>query len=141
MSTHSNIGIVNDDGSLTYIYCHSDGYPSWNGRILLEHYTDPKKIKELMALGNISSLGANIGRKHDFDNYEVSRKNNWTRAYMRDRGEKGQEARTVKPKQPGNDTPFCVCEEEFFYVFKDGVWWMSDGGELQPLTPQMCVEE
>ncbi len=27
MATRSNIGIVNDNGSVTGIYCHWDGYP------------------------------------------------------------------------------------------------------------------
>ncbi len=27
MSTHSYIGIENSDGSITYAYCHFDGYP------------------------------------------------------------------------------------------------------------------
>jgi len=35
MSTRSNIGIVNGDGSVKAIYCHFDGYPAYVGRILL----------------------------------------------------------------------------------------------------------
>ena len=27
MATRSNIGILNTDGSVYYIYCHYDGYP------------------------------------------------------------------------------------------------------------------
>jgi len=30
MATRSNIGIVNEDGSVTGIYCHWDGYPENN---------------------------------------------------------------------------------------------------------------
>ena len=32
MSTRSNIGIINADGSVTAIYCHNDGYPSGVGK-------------------------------------------------------------------------------------------------------------
>ena len=40
MATRSVIGIVNLDKSITGIYCHYDGYPENNGKILLNHYTD-----------------------------------------------------------------------------------------------------
>ncbi len=35
MATRSNIGIVNEDGSITGIYCHYDGYPEYVGKMLL----------------------------------------------------------------------------------------------------------
>ena len=40
MATRSNIGIVNEDDSITAIYCHWDGYPEHNGKILLNHYNN-----------------------------------------------------------------------------------------------------
>ena len=57
MSTRSHIGIWNEDGSLDAIYCHWDGYPSYNGALLLHHYQDPEKIRELIALGDITARG------------------------------------------------------------------------------------
>lgn len=90
MSTRSVIARENEDGSLDAIYCHSDGYLSHNGRILLEHYRDPGKVSALIALGSISSLAEEIGEKHSFDDYEAHR--NWVRAYHRDRGEELQAA-------------------------------------------------
>ena len=50
MATRSSISIVSErteNGKGKTIYSHWDGYPSHNGRILLEHYQDPKKIKAL----------------------------------------------------------------------------------------------
>lgn len=67
MSTRSFIGMLNDDGTVTGHYCHSDGYYSWNGRILNEHYRDAAKVKRLIDLGGMSVLGPDIGKKHDFD--------------------------------------------------------------------------
>jgi hypothetical protein len=59
MSTRSLIFILENN---TYhgIYCHSDGYPSGNGSILLHNYQDIKKIKQLINLGDISHLGTTI---------------------------------------------------------------------------------
>lgn len=63
MSTRSNIGMVSKDGkSAQVIYCHSDGYPSYNGKILLEHYQDEKKIKQLIKLGTFLTLDPRSGR-------------------------------------------------------------------------------
>ena len=42
MSTRSHIGIWNEDGSLDVIYCHWDGYPSYNGAVLFHHYQEPE---------------------------------------------------------------------------------------------------
>ena len=39
MSTRSSIAIKHGD-RIKSIYCHSDGYLEYNGRVLLEHYSD-----------------------------------------------------------------------------------------------------
>lgn len=91
MSTRSFIGTYNDDDTLTGIYCHFDGYPEGVGRTLLDHWTDPDKVTALMALGNLSTLGAELGMAHEFDDRTHP---DWCLAYGRDRGEKGQEAKT-----------------------------------------------
>ena len=48
MSTRSTIAIELADGTVKQVYCHSDGYLSYNGRILFEHYSDPAKLEELI---------------------------------------------------------------------------------------------
>jgi len=85
MATRSTIAKVMEDGTIRSIYCHWDGYPDYVGRILGTHYTDPTKIDQLLALGDISTLDVEIGEKQDFDD----RKEGWTLAYGRDRGETG----------------------------------------------------
>jgi hypothetical protein len=72
MATRSRIGIQNPDGSVNSIYCHFDGYPSHNGVILQDHYSDRDKLQQLIELGDISSLGDDLLT---------------TRAYHRDRNE------------------------------------------------------
>lgn len=87
MSTRSLIGIK-ENNKYSVIYCHSDGYPEHNGKILLEHYNSMDMAKELIALGDLSLLGERIapnpGEKHTFD----EPLDNVTIAYHRDRGEK-----------------------------------------------------
>lgn len=105
MGTRSTIGVVNADGTVTGIYCHWDGYPDHNGRILRNHYTTPDKIIKLMKLGDLSVLGPEIGRKHAFSPFEVPdservafeiKTEGWCTAYGRDRGEEGTKAQKYK---------------------------------------------
>ena len=86
MATRSYIGKLNPDNTVSYIYCHHDGYPEHNGVILQEHYSTPFKVDQLLALGDLSVLAEEIGDKQDFNDY-VNRNRNWCLAYGRDRGE------------------------------------------------------
>ena len=72
MATRSRIAIENEDGSVNSIYCHFDGYPEGVGKTLQNDYTDRSKVKELIALGDISILRSTTET---------------TEAYHRDRGE------------------------------------------------------
>jgi hypothetical protein len=117
MATRSYIGIRNSDDSVEYIYCHFDGYPSHNGAILTQHYTSLDKVKELIALGDLSILGAEIGEKHDFNDKNTSLFKNWCLAYGRDRGENNISARSDKFKQVVTDD-----NVDYVYVF-DGDYW------------------
>lgn len=126
MGTRSAIGIQNADGSVTAIYCHWDGYPSWNGKMLKDHYADEAKVRELIALGDISSLQKEVGEKHPFDTYHLKesekdpRWENWTTAYMRDRGETG-----VDPQNYVSAADFFArfgMSAEYFYLFNEGKW-------------------
>jgi hypothetical protein len=87
MSTQSFIGIELKDGTIKSIYCHSDGYLEGVGMTLFEHFQDSRKIKKMIKLGGLSSLGAHVeipqGQEHSFE----KRLNNVCCFYTRDRGE------------------------------------------------------
>jgi hypothetical protein len=114
MATRSNIGILNSDGTVDYIYCHFDGYVGHNGAILNEHYTTESKIHRLMELGNLSVLGEDIGEKQDFEN----RVKGTCLAYGRDRGETGVEARKCSYVDYTKEY-----FEEYVYLFTPGKGW------------------
>ena len=132
MATRSAIGIKNEKGDIKAIYCHWDGYPEYNGRILEEHYTDISKINELISLGDISSLAERIkpneNEEHTWDNPA----NGVTVAYHRDRGERLHEAETCKNVSE-MIIEFSKCGCEYFYVFENSKWYVytkSDNGKL-----------
>jgi hypothetical protein len=129
MGTRSSISIRNADGSYTGIYCHWDGYLSHNGRILQEHYTNEAKIRQLMELGSISSLGAEIGEQHDFRNPPEG----VCTAYGRDRGEQDVGAVTRSTL----DGLLNQISQEYDYVWEDGAWqvrWYDTNGGFVPLA-------
>jgi hypothetical protein len=115
MSTRSRIGIREPDGTVTSIYCHSDGYLSYNGKILLEHYQDESKIRELIALGDISVLDKNIGSKVDFQDWKLRELNEQVLAYGRDRNERDCKAENHHT----NDWPDTGLYQ---YLWEDGIW-------------------
>ena len=86
MSTRSYIAKQIGDNKYRTIYCHSDGYLTYNGAMLLDHYNSPEKLDELLRLGDLSCLGVNINpdpsRPHSFDHKK--RQDGVTVAYGRD---------------------------------------------------------
>jgi hypothetical protein len=120
MSTRSRIGYVEKDGSVVSIYSHWDGYPSHHGTILLNHYKTLSKVKSLVKLGAISSLGTKVSTKkpHTFDRPQAD----VTVAYHRDRGEDFEQI-----KYNGVDEFVHGDIDEWGYLFKDGKWYVVDG--------------
>lgn len=136
MSTRSRIGYVDPKTGLIHsITCHWDGYLSYNGRILRDHYKDMKKVKRLIALGSLSSLEANVswrtvpkpwvnrywrpenGRekyvaKHTYDTPVAG----VVVAYHRDRREDWD---TVKPEVDSIMRDL----QDYNYLFKEGKWY------------------
>jgi len=120
MGTNSHIGVMPNGGSIRGIYCHWDGFTESVGATLRKHYDTFEKVEALLALGNISSLGKELGEKHKFDEYIKD----VCTAYGRDRGKDDQEAQIYKDLKD-------FCEKEYNYVF-DGVWncYNSNGKKL-----------
>ena len=56
MGTRSTIAIEFADASVSQVYCHWDGYLEHNGQMLQECYTNPFTLRELIDLGDFSSL-------------------------------------------------------------------------------------
>jgi len=78
MGTRSRIGIELEDHSVVSVYCHWDGYPESNGRILNRHYTNRDDVKELIDGGSMSSLRT---RQHSESGKVLKDENG---AYIRD---------------------------------------------------------
>lgn len=130
MATRSRIAIEDENGSVRSIYSHWDGYPSHNGRILSEHYTDREKVKRLIDLGDLSVLAPEIdipeGADHSFEN----RIEGITVFYGRDRGELNTEAKYHLDRKAFLRSD--VNNYGYLYT-KEGVWLFVNG-HLNPQT-------
>lgn len=122
MSTRSYIVIEKkrESGEKFYVgvYCHSDGYPSYNGRILFENYKDRAKVEKLISLGDLSSLGERIepteGSGHNFEYSE--REKGVCVFYNRDRGETDVDAKEVTLEELAGDI---FIEYTYIYTLDD----------------------
>lgn len=55
MATRSNIGIENEDGSVDYVYCHWDGYPTGVGASIID--MGRQEARALIDKGDMSTVG------------------------------------------------------------------------------------
>ena len=132
MATRSTIGISHN-GIIKAIFCHWDGYLDNNGKILRDYYKDSVKVNNLIALGDLSSLGKEIGEKHDFDKAPRSECN----YYGRDRGEEGTEFKVFQ-----NRSDFInQIGEGYNYLFENNEWLINCGTGWQKLIDAIEMEE
>ncbi len=134
MGTRSTIAMVNEDGTVSQIYCHWDGYLKHNGDVLLKHYKNPTKINRLIKLGALSFLGKNTGKKIDFD----GDRGDQCRAYHRDRGDE----LTISHFPNVTDYKLNGDMEGYDYLFIDGKWQVQLwGGNFIDLIAAIENEE
>jgi hypothetical protein len=120
MATRSTISMEQPDGRIMTIYCHWDGYLDHHGRILTKYYTNRARVFALMLLGDLSTLGRELGPMPSCDVFNDS---NYCDAYGRDRGEDDTQARVYADMQ---DYLSNVAFEEYNYIFlRDGQWYVD----------------
>lgn len=145
MGTRSRIGVMHGD-KVKSIYCHWDGYLSHNGRLLQDHY-DSAKANNLVAMGDMSSLGRVIGEAHPFSPhgspedsalYEHAKDQGYCTFYGRDRGETGTEFRVAHTFAEFLEQAD-GCGAEYYYIMKDGVWYVGDTYDHSPLSKKLTA--
>lgn len=120
MATRSTIAVQHANGTVSQIYAHWDGYLEGNGLLLANYYNSLELAEQLVALGDISSLGERInphGDTHTFDTPE----DDVTVYYGRDRGEHG-----IEPNTYANFSEYKnhSQSEDYDYVFLNGEWFV-----------------
>ena len=113
MSTNSFIGRELSSGEIRGVYCHWDGYPEHNGKILVESYKNTSQVDALLALGDLSILGEDPEK---------------CVAYARDRGESDVDAKTYKDRGD-----YDLHGPSYTYLFDGERWLMSVEGDFVPV--------
>jgi hypothetical protein len=120
MSTSSRLGVVNEDGSVTSVYCHWDGDPDCLGVSLESCYKNVQDIQKLMSRGDLSAIESNVNWENEPHSGPL---------YYADKGE----------DCPAIDSTYEkfleLCDDQgcdYFYLFKGGQWvaHYSDGEEI-----------
>jgi len=131
MATRSAIGVMHGN-NCKMVYCHWDGYLQGVGETLLKHYDSPK-ANHLVALGNISSLGEDIGEKHPFnfdpniDSKEYEKLyGNMTTFYGRDREEEDNDYKTFTKFTDAVEY-YKNCGAEYMYIMNNDTWYVAQG--------------
>ena len=109
------------------IYCQLDGYPSYLGMLLIDHYNTVEMVDKLLDLGDIYALKPKLepdaNQPHDF----MNRQKDVTLAFSRDFDEEGFDA-SIKTLEELEEN----WEIEFVYIFtQDNKWKYFSVGELE----------
>ena len=147
MGTRSTIALEFADGSVEQVYCHWDGYLAYNGKILFENYSNPFILRDLIDLGDLSSLRPMVGTKHAFSHYDTDLKQeqyyelygDMCTFYGRDRGETGCDKKKFLDFQ---DYLAHHQYEEYEYILRrDGNWYVKQHDNEYELLVAALVEE
>ena len=106
MGTRSTIALEFADASVSQVYCHWDGYLDHNGMLLATCYTDPFVVRDLVDLGDFSSLRETV---------EATREGAYTQ-----RGEDKE----VRRYQNVDEYFDCSQQEEYDYLLTQQDGWL-----------------
>lgn len=124
MSTRSRIALLQDDGNIKSVYCHSDGAPSYVGKTLLDYYDNKPMIESLLEMGDMSSLADDIENSY---------------FYGRDDNETDVDARVesmaefTKNIEDGNFG-------DYTYLFRDGQWLCFVGRSTESIPLEVAIK-
>ena len=116
MSTNSRIGILHRDGTTETISCHWDGYPEHQMPILTGHYDTAEKVRALLALGDISSIGERLAPDENELHSFNKPADGVTVAYHRDRGELLQPSVSHRSIRELKDSDWSI---DWIYLFDE----------------------
>ena len=127
MGTRSRIGKQLADGSILSVYCHYDGYPEYNGRVLREYFSSADKVSELIDGGNMSCTWTNAG---------------WGNETLSESGplhytSRGESLESNAPRLDKDMEEFFSEGEEYSYVFTSSGWVCYNMNEFNDKDPEI----
>ena len=126
MATRSRIGLRLAGDAILSVYHHWDGYPEWLGVTLRDKYTTKEQVAELLDGGDISCIDSDTDWNLKECEPHVQ--------YYNDRGE------NTEPRLDENEQDFFDNNEEYAYIFEDGVWECYDLHYNEPVRKEIPKE-
>ncbi len=139
MATRSTIWIQEEDGTFKGIFCNWDGYVSYNGKILDEHYTDTNKIEELISGGSLSVLDKNLNPKEGIIHNKTSRQEGVCLYLHRDFEERKRVIYTAASIDEIRESFY----QDYNYIFKKNKWYYFEDNKktLKNLKNELAKKE
>ena len=130
MGTRSRIGIQLQDESILSVYCHYDGYPVFNGRVLRDNFDTVEKVKELIDGGDMSCTWTNSG---------------WGNETLPETGAlyytmRNETLESNAPRLDKDMEEFFSDGEEYSYIFRNGNWFAYDMNYFDDMVAPEPVE-
>ena len=127
MGTRSRIGIQLKGNSVLSVYCHYDGYPEFNGRVLRDNYDTVEKVRNLIDGGDMSCTWTNAG---------------WNNETLPESGplhytSRGESIDMNAPRLDKDVEEFFTNNEEYSYIFTSAGWVCYDMNEFNDNDPEM----
>jgi hypothetical protein len=133
MGTRCLIGMKTSSG-YDLVYCHYDGYPSFTGTILEKYYKKESKVRALINLGDMTSVGAYLGTKKTVDNnfhfigVDIDGEPCQIRKYVKDYGRSSKNelvfithVSSLYAVITRMHTPGC----KYVYIYEGGAWFYT----------------
>jgi len=130
MGTRSLIGKQLSDGSILGVYCHYDGYPEFNGRVLRDNFDTADKVAALIDGGDMSCTWTNAG---------------WNNETLPECGPlyytmRGESIEDNAPRLDEDMEEFFSEGEEYSYIFRNGQWFAYDMHQFENMVAPESVE-
>lgn len=144
MSIRALIGIRQTDGSIISVYNHSNGFPSYIGKLLIENYPSESDANAIIALGDLSVLDERLapqaGERHTFENRAPS----VTVAYHRDRDEPFKQTKDICTSEFVKTAKHAWGMFAYLFDCEQQQWLYSDlyskrAEHFAPLTQEACI--
>lgn len=112
MGTTASISKLNDDGSVSSIFCNFDGYLSWTGETLKKYYKTPGYVDKLLSHGDIRCLDKSIQLTKEITECNNIKYDKRTTYFV-----------------DWQDYENHGCREDYNYMYCDGEWTVKPYGD------------
>lgn len=126
MPTGCAIGLKGRTGTVMAIRCHFEGYPSGVGRCLYRSYAIEERVRALIELGEIFSIGSYLSKD---ELPQDANPDDFVNAYSSDQNNDISHIVVYPNKKRYTESALDELNADYLYLFEDGRWMIYCGLE------------